>query len=155
MLTTHRVTALAVTAAVFVTVLVKVALILGISPVVCMVAFGVYFATGGGLSGLIKSLASLLAGAFWQLIANMLVVANESTLGDYRWLLFGAVVLIVILQSRIAVLSSVPGGLCGAAMAVSAPAPRPYGILVATALIAGSLAGFGAELAAGRVAKQV
>jgi hypothetical protein len=148
-----RETALAVTAAVLVALLTKLAPTLGISPVVCLVAFGVYFAAGGKLGGLIKALASMIAGALWQLLSNMLL-AQVGGLYHYRWALFGIVALLVVWQSRFTVLSSLPGGLCGAAMAVRASSLRPDGILVGTALILGAVAGFLAEATAGMVAKK-
>jgi hypothetical protein len=107
----NRVTVLAVAAAVGVAVLVKAAPIMSISTVVCLIAFAVFFGSGGGTKGLVRSLCSLIAGAIWTILANMIVVAYESSLGDYRFVLFGIVALIIVLQSRVPLLSYITGGL--------------------------------------------
>jgi hypothetical protein len=149
-----RVTVLAVAAGVLMAVLVKLAPALSISTGICMVAFAVSFGAGGGIGGLIKSVASLLAGAIWTLLANMLVVAHESSLSEYRWALFGIIVLIVIVQSKVRLLSYIPGALCGVAMAAGAPSLRPYGLLVGLALVLGSVFAFGADAITGLVSKK-
>ena len=150
----NKVTGLAVAAAVVMGLLVRFTPVLSLSPTIAAVAFAIHFAAGGKVGGLIKALASLLAGAVWQVLANMLVLAHESALGPYRWALVGIVAFVVIAQSRFAVLSFIPGGLCGAAMAGHASALRPDGILVGTALIVGALAGFVAEAAGAMVGKK-
>jgi len=149
------VTALAVTAGILMAALVKLAPMMSVNSVICMVAFGVYFASGGKIPGLIKTLASLIGGAFWGVVANMLV-AHNNDLWPFRWLLLGAVALIVVFQSRVSILSYLPGGLCGAAVATAANAAsiRPDGVLLATALVMGSVLAFIAELAASVVAKK-
>jgi hypothetical protein len=150
----NRVTVLAVAVAVGVAVLVKAAPVMSISTVGCLIAFAVSFGSGGGTKGLIRTVCSLLAGAVWTILANMLVVAYESSLGDYRWVLFGIVALIIVMQSRVPVLSYIPAGLCGMALAGGAPALRPYGLLVGMALVVGSVVGFAADFATDLLAKK-
>jgi hypothetical protein len=150
----NRVTGLAVATGVLAALLVKFAPVLSIGPIAAVIGFAVYFAAGGKVGGLLKALASMLAGVAWQLLANMLLVTYESALGPYRWVLFGLVAFAIVLQSRIVVLSSIPGGLCGAAMTAHASVLRPDGILVGTALIVGAVAGFLADATAGMISKK-
>jgi hypothetical protein len=150
----NRVTVLAVAAAIGVAVLVKAAPTMSISTVICLIAFAVFFGSGGGTKGLIRSLCSLIAGAIWTVLANILVTAYESSLGDYRFVLFGIVALIIVLQSRVPLLSYIPGGLCGMALAGGTPAFRPYGLLVGIALVMGSVLGFAADAVTNMVAKK-
>jgi hypothetical protein len=147
--------ALAVTAGILMAAMYKLAPMMSVSSVICMIAFGVYFGAGGKLGGLIKTLASLLAGAVWAILANILV-AQDNSLFDYRWLLLGVVALIVVLQSKVSILSYIPGGLCGAAVATATNVAsiRPDGILLGTGLILGSVFAFVAELAAGLISKK-
>lgn len=150
----NRWTVLAVAVGVLIAALVKLAPVMSISPLVCMVAFAVYFGSGGGTGGLVKSIASLVAGAVWMVIANIIVISNQATLENYRWIFFGVVGIIVVLQTRVALLSYLTAGLAGVSMAAGTPGFRPFGLLVIGALVLGSVAGFVADSVANVVAKR-
>ena len=112
------------------------------------------FGAGGGLNGLIKSLAGFVAGAVWMVLANMVVASNQASLGDYQWAFLAVVALIIVLQSKVSLLSYLPAGLGGAALAAGAPTFRPFGLLVIGSLIVGAVLGFAADSIASLAAKR-
>src|SRR5436189_6128302 len=61
----------------------------------------------------------------------------------------------LVLQSRVQILSFIPGAFCGAAVtAWAAPAdPKGY-LMVAVALVAGAVLGYISEMGAGMIAKK-
>jgi hypothetical protein len=118
-----------------------------------IVAWGTFFAAGGKTAGLTKTIASNLSGVFWAFVALKL----SSTLGGglpVLSALVGVVALAMVLQSKIAVLSFIPGAFLGAATAVSVVVGAS-GTWVNTviALVAGAVLGFLSEMIAGKIAK--
>jgi len=118
-----------------------------------IVAWGTFFAAGGKTTGLTKTIASNLSGVFWAFVALKL----SSTLGGTLPVLsalVGVVALAMVLQSKVAVLSFIPGAFLGAATAVSVVvgASGTYTKTI-IALIAGAVLGFLSELIAGKIAK--
>jgi len=145
----NRWAVLAIAVAVLIAAIVKLAPMMSISPLVTMVAFAVYFGSGGGVQGLIKSGASMLAGVIWMVIANTIVVGHQEALENYRWIFFGIVALIVVLESRVSILSYFAAGLAGMAVAGGTPGFRPYGFIVMVAVVLGTVLAFVADLVAG------
>ena len=118
-----------------------------------IVAWGTFFAAGGKTTGLTKTIASNLSGVFWAFVALKL----SSTLGGTLPVLsalVGVVALAMVLQSKVAVLSFIPGAFLGAATAVSVVvgASGTYTKTI-IALVAGAVLGFLSEMIAGKIAK--
>ena len=145
---------LAVAVAVFIAVMMKVAPMMSVSEGKALIAFAIFFGSGGGLNGLIKSLAGFVAGAVWMILANMVVASNQASLGDYQWVFLAVVGLIIVLQSKVSLLSYVAAGLGGAALAAGAPTFRPFGLLVIGALILGTVCAFAADAVASMAGKK-
>ena len=145
---------LAVAVAVAIAVMMKVAPMMSVSEGKALIAFAIFFGAGGGIGGLTKSLAGFVTGAIWMIIANMIVASNQASFGDYQWVFLAIVGLIIVLQSRVSMLSYLPASLGGAALAAGAPAFRPFGLLVIGALILGGVLGFAADAVASMAAKK-
>src|SRR2546422_289277 len=77
-----------------------------------IVAWACYFAAGGKLPGLQKAIAANLSGVLWVWIATALIGATG--LGNLAFLFIGIVAFLIVIQSKIPVLSFIPGGFCGA-----------------------------------------
>jgi Protein of unknown function (DUF1097) len=118
-----------------------------------IVAWGTFFAAGGKTTGLTKTIASNLSGVFWAFVALKLSGTLGGTLPVLSALV-GVVALAMVLQSKVAVLSFIPGAFLGAATAVSVvvgtSGTYPKTIV---ALVAGAVLGFLSELIAGKIAK--
>lgn len=115
-----------------------------------IVAWACFFAAGGKTDGLLKTLASTLSGVFWAFVA--LSVANRLAPGNLAVLslLVGVIAAAMVLQSKVSVLSFIPGAFLGAATAVSVVvgAGGTYPKAIA-ALVAGAVFGYLSELLAG------
>ncbi len=115
-----------------------------------IVAWACFFAAGGKTDGLLKTLASTLSGVFWAFVA--LSVANRLAPGNLAVLslLVGVIAAVMVLQSKVSVLSFIPGAFLGAATAVSVVvgAGGTYPKAIA-ALVAGAVFGYVSELLAG------
>ncbi|HSE68300.1 MAG TPA: DUF1097 domain-containing protein [Gemmatimonadales bacterium] len=118
-----------------------------------IVAWGTFFAAGGKMTGLTKTLASNLSGVFWAFVALKVSTTLGGTLPVLSAMV-GVVALAMVLQSKVAVLSFIPGAFLGAATAVSvvvgASGTYPKTII---ALVAGAVLGFLSEMIAGKIAK--
>ena len=147
------VTALAVTLGVLVAVLMRAASIFTISANVSIIAWACFIASGGKVTGLIRTVAGLLSGVIWSMIANFVIGAAGLETPTGVAVVFGCAALLVVLQSKIRVLSFIPAGLCGLALSTRAT-NAPIAILVTTALVAGVVLGFVAEWVSGRIAKK-
>ncbi len=115
-----------------------------------IIAWGCFFAAGGKTDGLVKTIASNLSGVFWAFVA--LTVANRVAPGNLVALsvLVGVIAAAMVLQSKVAVLSFIPGAFIGAATAVSVVvgASGTYTKAIG-ALVAGAIFGYVSELVAG------
>jgi hypothetical protein len=107
-----------------------------------IVAWGTFFAAGGKTTGLTKTIASNLSGVFWAFVALKLSTTLGGTLPVLSALV-GVVALAMVLQSKVAVLSFIPGAFLGAATAVSVVVGTS-GTWTKTiiALVAGAVLGF-------------
>src|SRR6185369_469000 len=107
-----------------------------------IVAWGTFFAAGGKTTGLTKTIASNLSGVFWAFVALKLSATLGGTLPVLSALV-GVVALAMVLQSKVAVLSFIPGAFLGAATAVSVVvgASGTYTKTI-IALVAGAVLGF-------------
>jgi hypothetical protein len=122
-----------------------------------IVAWGCFFAAGGKTTGLTKTVASNLSGVFWAFVA-LYLSASLPGIGALS-LLVGVAALFMVLQSKIAVLSFIPGAFLGAATAVSVVVgaegkfPHPWARTV-IALVLGAVFGYLSEMLAGAIARK-
>jgi hypothetical protein len=147
--------ALAVSIAILIAGWTYVALELAALPVWAgIVAWGCFFAAGGKTTGLSKTIAANLSGVLWAFLA---LTAWKSLGGGVPVLsvLVGLAALFMVLQSKIAALSFIPGAFLGAATAV--------GVVVGAngswtktiiALVVGAVLGYVSELLAGAMSRK-
>ena len=119
-----------------------------------IVGLGCFLAAGGGIPGLQKSIASTLSGVVWVL----LYVTVSRALGRQEILdalVLGAAVFGIVLQTRIPLLSFVPGAVAGAGVTMGALGVRSVnvqgGVRVAIALAVGAVLGYAAEWLTARI----
>jgi hypothetical protein len=145
--------ALAVTIGVLIAVWVKVGAMASLAVPAGIVAWACFFAAGGKTQGLQKAIASNLSGVVWVWIAMALVGAMN--LGNFAWIVIGVVAFMLVIQSKVAALSFIPGAFCGAAVAAWAAPTNPKGyVMLAVALVAGAVLGYISEMGAAMIAKK-
>lgn len=146
-------TALALSIGILIALWVKVGTMASLLVPAGIVAWACFFAAGGKTAGLQKTIASTLSGVVWVWLAHMLIGAMN--MGNFAWVIIGVVAFFLVLQSKVPILSFIPGAFCGAAVtAWAAPAdPRGY-LMVAVALIAGAVLGYISEMGAGMIARK-
>jgi len=115
-----------------------------------IVTWGAFFAAGGKTDGLVKTIAASLSGLVWAFIA----ITLSAKLGGgvpVLAVLVGVIAFAMVLQSRVSVLSFIPGAFLGAASTVGAGATTDVNSLgkIALALVAGALFGYVSEVLAG------
>jgi hypothetical protein len=110
-----------------------------------VVALGCYFAAGGGVSGLRRTVLAAVSGVVWVLIYHAVRVAIGG--GDIvAALLLGAVAFLIVLQARLPLLSFTAGAFAGAGVSLGFGVDTVNeAIRVAVALAAGAVVGFAAE----------
>jgi len=119
-----------------------------------IVALGCYFAAGGGISGLQKTIIGTLSGVVWVLLADAVRVAIGGT-SIVTALVYGAMAVGIILVQRVPFLSFVGGAFAGAGVAWGLRVNTiEEGIRAAIALAIGAVLGFAAERLAGAVASR-
>src|SRR5438132_2019659 len=74
---------------------------------------------------------------------------------NLAFIFIGIVAFLIVIQSKIALLSFIPGGFCGAALTAASGVSDVKGyLLVALSLVAGAVLGYVSELGAGVLAKK-
>jgi hypothetical protein len=122
-----------------------------------IVAWGCFFAAGGKMTGLTKTVASNLSGVFWAFVA-LYLSASLPGIGGLSFLV-GVAALFMVLQSKIPALSFIPGAFLGAATAVSVVVgaegkfPHPW-MRTIIALVLGAVFGYLSEMLAGAIARK-
>jgi hypothetical protein len=117
-----------------------------------VVAIGCYFAAGGGVSGLQKTLFGTLSGVLWVLVADAVRVAIGGT-SIVTALIAGAMACAIVFQARVPFLSFTGGAFVGAGVAWGLSVNTVNeAIRVAVALAVGAVLGFVAERVAGAIA---
>ncbi len=114
-----------------------------------IIAWGCFFAAGGKMTGLTKTIASNLSGVLWAFLA--LFLWNRFGGGvPMLSLLVGIAAFIMVLQAKVPALSFIPGAFLGAATAVSVVvgASGTYTNTI-IALVAGAVFGYLSEMLAG------
>jgi len=118
-----------------------------------IVAWGCFFAAGGKIEGLTKTIASNLSGVFWAFLA--LTAWNRVGGGvPVLSVLVGFAAIAMVLQAKIGILAFIPGAFLGAATAVSvvvgANGTWSRTIL---ALAIGAILGYLSEMLAGAISR--
>ena len=110
-----------------------------------MVSLGCFFAAGGGVSGLQKTLAATFSGVVWILVADAVRIAIGAH-GVAAALIFGAAACALLLQSRLPLLSFTVGAFAGAGVALGLGVNTVYeAIRAGVSLAVGALLGVVAE----------
>lgn len=118
-----------------------------------IVAWATFYAAGGGMDGLQKAIASNLAGNFWAAVA-LYVTAMMG--GDVLTLslAFGVVAFIFCVQSKISLLSFIPGAFLGAATWVGVDVAGAAGdggvvdmadVMIPVSMVVGAILGWVSE----------
>jgi hypothetical protein len=145
--------ALAVSIGVLIALWVKVGTMASLAVPAGIVAWALFYAAGGKTQGLQKVIASTLSGVVWVWLANTLIGAMN--MGSMAWIIIGVVAFLLVIQSKLPVLSFIPGAFCGAAVTAWAAPTNPQGyLMVAVALVAGAVLGYLSEMGAGMIAKK-
>jgi hypothetical protein len=145
--------ALAVSIGVLIALWVKVGTMASLAVPAGIVAWALFYAAGGKTQGLQKVIASTLSGVVWVWLANTLIGAMN--MGSMAWIIIGVVAFLLVIQSKLPVLSFIPGAFCGAAVTAWAAPTNPQGyLMVAVALVAGAVLGYVSEMGAGMIAKK-
>ena len=146
-------TALALSIGVLIALWVKVGTMASLLVPAGIVAWALFFAAGGKMQGLQKTVAATLSGVVWVWLAMTLV--GMMSMGSLAWVIIGVVAFILVLQSKVPALSFIPGAFCGAAVtAWAAPTDLKGYLMVAVALVAGAVLGYVSEMGAGMIAKK-
>ena len=119
-----------------------------------IVAWGCFFAAGGKMQGFQKTVAANVSGLIYAFIALQLVGLLGGSSAVLA-ILVGVIAFLMVLQSRIALLSFIPGAFIGAAVTVGSKhdSATDY-VMTAVSLILGGLLGYVSEALAGAVAKK-
>jgi len=118
-----------------------------------IVAWACFFAAGGKTTGLTKTIAANVSGVIWVWLA--MAVMGAMSMGNLAFVFVGIVAFILVLQSKIAILSFIPGAFCGAAITAASGASDIKGYaMVAVAMIVGAALGYVSEMAGGMLAKK-
>ncbi len=119
-----------------------------------IIAWACFFAAGGKTQGLQKAIAANVSGVIWVLLCNLLIAGLG--LQNLAWVLIGVVAFLIVMQSKVAALSFIPGGFAGAAVTAASGAGTDIkaNLMVAVALIAGAVLGYISEMGAGMIAKK-
>ena len=126
-----------------------------------IIAWATFYAAGGGMEGLKKSVASNLAGNFWAAIAlyvfNMMGGGNVVVLA----IIFGIVAFTFCVQAKIPLLSFIPGAFLGAATWVGVDVAGAAGdggmvdaadIMIPVSMVVGAVLGYISEVAGKKMA---
>src|SRR5437870_3822194 len=119
-----------------------------------IVAWGCFFAAGGKMQGFQKTVAANVSGLIYAFIALQLLGLLGGSSAVLA-ILVGVIAFLMVLQSRIALLSFIPGAFIGAAVTVGSKhdTATDY-VMTAVSLILGGLLGYVSEALAGAVAKK-
>jgi hypothetical protein len=126
-----------------------------------IIAWGTFYAAGGGMDGLKKGIASNLAGNFWAAVAlyvfNMMGGGNVVVLA----IIFGIIAFIFCVQAKIPLLSFIPGAFLGAATWVGVDVAGAAGdggavdaadIMIPVSMVVGAVLGYISEIAGKKLA---
>lgn len=154
----NMLTALGISIGVLIAVWAYVALgmpALGLNVWAGVIAWGAFYAAGGGMTGLKKTIASNLSGNIYAFLA--LLIATQLGGGVLiTALLVGVIAFLMCVQAKVDLLSFIPGAFLGAATWVGAgggAALSSASIMIAISLVIGALLGYISEIAGKKLAK--
>jgi len=114
--------------------------VVGLVTWVGFVAWASFYAAGGKVEGMKLSIASNLSGVFWAWL--MVYAANATGLGSVMGITIGIGAAMMVVQSKIKILSFIPGAFMGASCTFGMGLDLKATIL---ALIAGGILGYMSE----------
>jgi len=119
-----------------------------------IVAWACFFAAGGKTTGLQKTIAANVSGVVWVWLAMTLI--GMMNMSNLAFVFVGIVAFFIVLQSKVALLSFIPGAFCGAAITAASGAGTNVtaNVMVALAMVAGAVLGYVSEMAGGMLAKK-
>ena len=133
---------------------VAVGMVAQLSVWAAIVAWGCFFAADGKAQGFQKTVFSNISGLIYVFIAlHVLPMMGGSTAA--LAILVGVIAFLMVLQSRVAMLSFIPGAFIGAAVTVGSShnSTNDY-VMTGVSLILGAALGYVSEAVAGMVAKK-
>src|SRR5688572_23699657 len=101
---------------------------LGIAVPAGIVAWACFFAAGGKTTGLQKTIAANVSGVIWVWLA--MTIIGMMNMGGLAFVFVGIVAFILVLQSKVGVLSFIPGAFCGAAITAASGVSDGKGYLM-------------------------
>src|SRR5256886_11706011 len=118
-----------------------------------IIAWGCFFAAGGKMLFFSSRRRHTISGVFWVWLAMTLI--GMMNMGDVAFIIIGIVAFILVMQSKVALLSFIPGAFCGAAVTAWASPTHVRGyVMVGLALLLGAVLGYLSEWAGGMMAKK-
>lgn len=128
---------------------------LGLNVWAGIVAWGTFYAAGGGMMGLQKTVASNLSGNVYAFLA--LLIAGMMGGGvAITAVLVGVIAFLMCVQANVSLLSFIPGAFLGAATWVGAGGGAELSmgsIMIAVSLVLGAVLGYVSEIVAKKMAK--
>lgn len=128
---------------------------LGLNVWAGVIAWGAFYAAGGGMTGLQKTIASNLSGNVYAFLA--LLIAGQLGGGvAVTALLVGVIAFLMCLQAKVSLLSFIPGAFLGAATWVGAgggAALSRASIMIPVSLVLGAVLGYLSEIGGKKIAK--
>ncbi len=119
-----------------------------------IVAWGAFFAAGGGTEGLKKTIAANVSGNFWAFLALLvfgMIGGGNLTLA----LLVGVIAFLMCVQANIPLLSFIPGAFMGAATWVLANGGASLtraSLMITVSMILGAVFGYISEIVGKKLA---
>lgn len=128
---------------------------LGLNVWAGIIAWGAFYAAGGGMTGLQKTIASTLSGNVYAFLA-LLIAGMLGGSVAVTALLVGVIAFLMCVQASVSLLSFIPGAFLGAATWVGAggdAALSRASIMIPVSLVLGALLGYLSEMIAKKIAK--
>jgi len=120
-----------------------------------VVAWGSFYAAGGGVEGLQKAVLANVSGCVWAFLALMIFTAMGDGGTLVLAILVGLAAAGMVLQANIPQLGFIPGAFLGAATWVGASGGAELsqkGVMIIVSLVAGAVLGFASEAAGKKLA---
>jgi len=142
---------------------VSIGVLLGVSNVVfgvihisiwpAIVSWGCFFAAGGKMDGLSKTIVANIAGVFWVFVATA-VIASLGGSPPVAAVVVGLVGFILVAESKLPFLGFIPGAFVGAGIMTAYGNYRAPGLSrFVLSLVLGAVLGYLSEMLAGKLKK--
>lgn len=128
---------------------------LGLNVWAGIIAWGAFYAAGGGTTGLQKTIASNVSGNVYAFLA-MLIAGMFGGGVAITAVLVGVIAFLMCVQAKVPMLSFIPGAFLGAATWVGAGAGGVLSaatIMVTVSLVLGAILGYVSEIVGKKLAK--